>query len=147
MTPQRVTLITLGVADLNRARAFYAALGWRPTASPEGVTFYQMHGAVLGLFGLSDLAADQGRLRAALGTGAMTLAQNFVTEVEVDAAYALALDAGAVALKRPEKVFWGGYSGYFADPDGHVWELAMNPFWPLAADGSLTLPADAGAPE
>lgn len=147
MTPQRVTLITLGVADLNRARAFYAALGWRPAASPEGVTFYQMHGAVLGLFGLSDLAADQGRLRAALGTGAMTLAQNFVTEVEVDAAYALALDAGAVALKRPEKVFWGGYSGYFADPDGHVWELAMNPFWPLAADGSLTLPADAGVPE
>ena len=147
MTPQRVTLITLGVADLDRARAFYAALGWRPVASPEGVTFYQMHGAVLGLFGLADLAADQGRAGASLGTGAMTLAQNFATVAEVDDAYALALGAGATALKRPEKVFWGGYSGYYADLDGHVWELAMNPFWPLAADGSLTLPGDAAAPE
>jgi uncharacterized protein len=147
MTPQRVTLITLGVADLDRARAFYAALGWRPAVAPEGVIFYQMHGAVLALFGLADLAADQGRADLSLGTGAMTLAQNFATEAEVDAAYALALNAGAVALKRPEKVFWGGYSGYFADLDGHVWELAMNPFWPLAADGSLTLPGEAGAPE
>ncbi len=144
---QRVTLITLGVADLGRARAFYAALGWVPAHVQEGVVFYQMAGAVLGLFGLADLAADQGRPGAALGTGAMTLAQNFQTEAEVDAAYAAALAAGAVPLKRPEKVFWGGYSGYFADPDGHVWELAMNPFWPLGADGSLTLPeASPGAP-
>ncbi|MBI1217238.1 MAG: VOC family protein [Rhodobacteraceae bacterium] len=145
MTPQRVTLITLGVADLGRARAFYAALGWQPAAAPEGVTFYQMHGAVLALFVLADLASDQGRAGVELGTGAMTLAQNFATEAEVDEAYALALSAGATALKQPEKVFWGGYSGYYADPDGHVWELAMNPFWPLAADGSLTLPGDAGA--
>ena len=74
-------------------------------------------------------------------TGAVTLAQNFTTEAEVDAAFTQALAAGATALKPPEKVFWGGYSGYWADPDGHVWEVAMNPFWPLAADGSLTLPA------
>lgn len=147
MTPQRVTLITLGVADLDRARAFYAALGWRPATAAEGVVFYQMHGAVLALFGLADLAADQGRTDAPLGTGAMTLAQNFATLAEVDGAYALALAAGATALKRPEKVFWGGYSGYYADPDGHVWELAMNPFWPLATDGSLTLPGDAGVAE
>ncbi len=140
MTPQRVTLITLGVADLDRARAFYAALGWTPAAAQDEVVFYQMNGLVLGLFGKSDLAADQGRPGAALGTGAMTLAQNFPTEAEVDAAYDRALAAGATPLKRPEKVFWGGYSGYFADPDGHVWELAMNPFWPLAPDGSLTLP-------
>ena len=141
MTPQRVTLITLGVADLARARAFYAALGWIPHAtSQDGVAFYQMHGAVLSLFGRDDLAEDQGRPGAPLGTGAMTLAQNFATEAEVDAAFARAVDAGAAALKAPRKVFWGGYSGYFADPDGHVWELAMNPFWPLAADGSLTLP-------
>ncbi|MGR3462045.1 MAG: VOC family protein [Roseovarius sp.] len=140
MTPQRVTLITLGVADLDRARAFYAALGWTPAAAQDEVVFYQMNGLVLGLFGKSDLAADQGRPGAALGTGAMTLAQNFPTEAEVDAAYDRALAAGAAPLKRPEKVFWGGYSGYFADPDGHVWELAMNPFWPLAPDGSLTLP-------
>jgi predicted lactoylglutathione lyase len=140
MTPQRVTLITLGVVDLDRAAAFYAALGWTPAEALESVVFYQMNGLVLGLFGRSDLAADQGRPDAALGTGAMTLAQNFGTEAEVDAAFATALAAGATALKAPEKVFWGGYSGYFADPDGHVWELAMNPFWPLSADGSLTLP-------
>jgi hypothetical protein len=70
----------------------------------------------------------------------MTLAQNFGTEAEVDAAFAAALAAGGTALKVPEKVFWGGYSGYWADPDGHVWEVAMNPFWPLNEDGSLTLP-------
>jgi uncharacterized glyoxalase superfamily protein PhnB len=143
MTGNRVSLITLGVADLVRARAFYAALGWRESGQGnDQVAFYQMHGAVLGLFGRGDLAADQGRPGATLGTGAMTLAQNFATEAEVDAAYAAALAAGAAGLKRPEKVFWGGYSGYWADPDGHVWEVAMNPFWPLAEDGSLTLPGD-----
>jgi len=141
MNPQRVTLITLGVADLAAARAFYARLGWREhKASQPGIAFYQMHGAVLGLFGRDDLAADQGRPGAALGTGAITLAQNFATEAEVDAAYAQALAAGGTALKAPVKVLWGGYSGYWADPDGHVWELAMNPYWPLADDGSLTLP-------
>ena len=140
MTPQRVTLITLGVADLARSRAFYDALGWVAASAQEGVVFYQMHGAALALFGQGDLAADQGRPGASLGTGAVTLAQNFSTEAEVDAAYRAALDAGAAPLKAPEKVFWGGYSGYYADPDGHVWEVAMNPFWPLADDGSLTLP-------
>jgi uncharacterized glyoxalase superfamily protein PhnB len=70
----------------------------------------------------------------------MTLAQNFPTEAEVDTAFAAALAAGATVLKRPAKVFWGGYSGYYADPDGHVWEVAMNPFWPLSEDGRLTLP-------
>lgn len=144
MTPQRVTLITLGVADLAAARAFYARLGWiEHGQSQPSVAFFQMHGAVLGLFGRNDLAADQGRAGAALGTGAVTLAQNFATEAEVDAAFSAALAAGGTALKAPEKVFWGGYSGYWADPDGHVWEVAMNPFWPLAADGSLVLP-DAG---
>ncbi len=142
MTPQRVTLITLGVADLARARTFYEALGWRATRPQEGVVFFQMHGAVLGLFGLKDLAVDQGRPDAQLGTGAMTLAQNFATEAEVDAAFALALAAGAKALKAPQKVFWGGYSGYYADPDGHIWEMAMNPFWPLNDGGSLTLPEE-----
>ena len=144
MTPQRVTLITLGVADLAAARAFYARLGWQEHSGAEGVAFYQMHGCLLGLFGRDDLARDQGREGATLGTGAVTLAQNFTTEAEVDAAFAAALAAGGTALKRPEKVFWGGYSGYWADPDGHVWEVAMNPFWPLAPDGSLTLP-DAAA--
>ena len=140
MTPQRVTLITLGVANLAAARAFYARLGWVEHGSNPGVAFFQMHGAVLGLFGRSDLAADQGRPGAPLGTGAMTLAQNFGTEAEVDAAFDLAVSSGGLPLKAPQKVFWGGYSGYWADPDGHVWEVAMNPFWTLAVDGSLMLP-------
>ncbi len=140
MTPQRVTLITLGVADLAAARAFYARLGWVEHSGTEGVAFYQLHGALLGLFGRADLARDQGRAGAVLGTGAMTLARNFATEAEVDVAFDAALAAGGTALKRPEKVFWGGYSGYWADPDGHVWEVAMNPFWPPNDDGSLTLP-------
>jgi uncharacterized glyoxalase superfamily protein PhnB len=136
-----VTLITLGVANLAASRAFYARLGWvEHKESQEGVVFFQMNGAALALFGAADLAADQGRPGATLGTGAITLAQNFATEADVDAAYAAAITAGGTALKAPEKVFWGGYSGYWADPDGHVWEVAMNPFWPLAADGSLTLP-------
>lgn len=140
MTPQRVTLITLGVADLARSKAFYGALGWTPTADEGQVVFYQIDGMVLGLFGLGPLAKDQGRPDAKLGTGAMTLAQNFNTGAEVDAAFAAAITAGATALKAPEKVFWGGYSGYYADPDGHVWEVAHNPFWTLNDDGSLTLP-------
>lgn len=141
MNPQRVTLITLGVADLAASRAFYARLGWKEHGhSQETVAFFQMHGAVLGLFPLAELAKDQGRSGASLGTGAVTLAQNFTRQAEVDTAFAAALAAGGRALKAPEKVFWGGYSGYWTDLDGHVWELAMNPFWPLGADGSLTLP-------
>ncbi len=140
MTPQRVTLITLGVADLARSRAFYQRLGWvEHGESQASVAFFQMNGAVLALFGLDDLAADQGRPGASLGVGAVTLAQNFTTEAEVDAAFAAALTAGGTNLKKPSKVFWGGYSGYWSDPDGHVWEVAMNPFWPLGEDGSLRL--------
>ena len=140
MFPKSITLITLGVADLARARAFYAALGWEAAKSPEGVVFIQLAGQVLALFGIEDLAADMGAERARLGTGAATLARNFATEAEVDAAFELAISAGGQVLKRPEKVVWGGYSGYFADPDGHVWELAVNPGWPLNPDGTLTLP-------
>jgi uncharacterized protein len=141
---QRVTLITLGVEDLPRARAFYEALGWRPAEAQEGVAFYAMNGLALGLFGRAALAADQGRPGTSLGTGAITLAQNFTSPAEVDAAFAAALAAGATTLKAPEAVFWGGYSGYYADPDGHVWELAHNPFWPLEADGRLNLPLSTG---
>ncbi|MCW3783212.1 VOC family protein [Defluviimonas salinarum] len=146
MTPQRVTLITLGVDDLARSRAFYESLGWHPAEAQENVVFFQIHGAVLGLFGRAALAEDQGRPGVRLGTGAMTLAQNFASEAEVDAAWRAAVAAGAEALKKPEKVFWGGYSGYYADPDGHVWEVAMNPFWPLEEDGSLNISRAAGVP-
>lgn len=140
MTPQRVTLITLGVSDLERSRKFYADLGWVPTREMDNISFYQMPGLALGLFPLDMLAEDQAQSVETLKTGAMTLAQNWATEAEVDAAFDRALSVGARALKRPEKVFWGGYSGYYADPDGHVWEIAMNPFWPLESDGSLILP-------
>ncbi|WP_062525920.1 VOC family protein [Demequina rhizosphaerae] len=135
----RVSYVTLGVADLERARAFYEAWGWTPAQVDEGIVFYQANGVVVALFGLGALAADQGRPDADLGVGGMTLAQNYPTENEVGAVFDEAVKAGATPLKTPEKVFWGGYSGYVADPDGHVWELAMNPFSPPAADGSVVL--------
>jgi uncharacterized glyoxalase superfamily protein PhnB len=137
---QRVTLITLGVHDLARSRAFYKALGWHPHSEQDRISFYQMHGTALALFPLADLGDDMDRPPSDLRTGAMTLAQNFASEADVDAAWHLALQSGATEIKRPQATSWGGYSGYFADPDGHVWELAVNPFWPLAEDGSLTLP-------
>lgn len=99
-----------------------------------------MAGMALGLFGKAALAEDQGRAGMTLETGAITLAQNFTTPEDVDHAFAQAVAAGATSLKAPEAVFWGGYSGYFADPDGHVWELAHNPFWTVEADGTITIP-------
>jgi catechol 2,3-dioxygenase-like lactoylglutathione lyase family enzyme len=137
VTPQRINLITLGVTSLSRSRAFYARWGWTPCEESTGVVFYDLGGFRLGLFGLDDLAADQGRDGQALGAGAMTLAQNFPDRPAVDAAFARALGAGAGALKRPVATPWGGYSGYVTDPDGHVWELAHNPFWPLDNEGWL----------
>ena len=140
MTPQRVSLVTLGVSDIEAARRFYGALGWKPVPSPPEVVFYQLDGMVLGLFGLDALAEDQGRPGSRLGTGAVSLAQNFQNPRDVDAAFTRAIEAGATALKSPEDVFWGGYSGYYADPDGHVWEVAYNPFWDMDAAGRVTLP-------
>jgi catechol 2,3-dioxygenase-like lactoylglutathione lyase family enzyme len=140
MFPRSVSLVTLGVSDLERSRRFYEALGWEAKVVMPSVVFIQLAGQVLGLFGLEDLAKDQGRPGAALGFGAATLARNFGSDAEVDAGFELALEAGATVLKRPERVFWGGYSGYFADPDGHVWEVACNPDWPLGPEGTLTLP-------
>jgi catechol 2,3-dioxygenase-like lactoylglutathione lyase family enzyme len=140
---QRVTLITLGVKNIARSRRFYEALGWAPAEATPAVVFYQMSGLALGLFGLKDLAADQGRPEVPLGTGGFTLAQNHDSPEAVDAAYAAALAVGADPIKPPAKTFWGGYSGYYGDPDGHVWEVAHNPWWPLAADGTLTLPPQA----
>ena len=140
MFPKAITLVTLGVADLGRARAFYAALGWEAAEVTRGWCSSSWPGRCWRCSGSTTSRRTGARSGAALGTGAATLARNFASEAEVDAAFALALGAGATVLKRPEKVFWGGYSGYFADPDGHVWEVAMNPFWPLAEDGTLTLP-------
>ena len=106
MTPQRVTMITLGVKDLAASRAFYKALGWvESSRSQESIAFFQINGMALGLFGLDELAKDQGREGATLGFGATTLAQNFATEAEVDTAFAKALKCGASQLKAPAKVF------------------------------------------
>ncbi len=137
MTTNRVTLITLAVKDLDRARAFYEALGWIPETVLEEVVFFAMAGQKLGLYSRAKLAADLRRDVAELQTGAMTLAQNFASREAVDAAYVAAIAAGATACVAPEEVFWGGYSGTYADPDGHIWEVAMNPFWELDDDGRL----------
>ena len=143
MTPQRVTLITLGVDDIDRAKAFYAAMGWTPTSEVEGqVVFYQINGMALGFFSRKGLAKEQNRPVSELGTGAVTLAQNMTTREEVNETYAKAIAAGATPLAAPAPMAWGGYSSYYADPDGHVWETAHNPFWALNPDCSLTLPAE-----
>ncbi|MGE0219697.1 VOC family protein [Mycolicibacterium sp.] len=137
---QRVSLITLGVDDLARARRFYEqGLGWLPKDAPEGVVFYQVQpGIALALFGRGDLAEDARHPIDGRFSG-ITIAINQHTEADVDAVMAQAEAAGASILKPAERVFWGGYSGYFADLDGHVWEVAVNPGWTINEDGSLTL--------
>ena len=138
---RRVSLITLGVGDLGKAAAFYEKLGWtRSSASQEGIVFIKLKGLVLALFPRTELAKDAGVEDTAPGFSGVTLAHNLESPEAVDEAFALALAAGAKAVKPPEKVFWGGYSGYFADPDGHLWELAHNPFSPLDEDGHMILP-------
>ncbi len=139
---QRITLITLGVADLDRAIRFYRdGLGWTMSKrSQEGeIAFFQLNGMVLGLWSRRLLAEDA-QVADGGGWGGIALAQNLRTREAVDAAVAAALEAGATLLKAPVETEWGGYSGYVADPDGHAWELAHNPYWPLAEDGSLNLP-------
>lgn len=141
LTRQRLTLVMPGVSGMDRARRLSQGRGWAAhSASQPGVTFFQMAGAVLALFGRDDLAADQAQPGAALGAGAVALAQNGPDEAATDAVLQAAVDAGATVLKRPERVFRGSCSGQFADPDGHVREIATNPFRPLAGNGSLTLP-------
>lgn len=137
----RISMITLGVADLAASTAFYEKLGFeKSSASQESVTFFKLKGTLLGLFGRAALAADAGVEDTAPGFSAVTLAHNLASEAAVDEAYAHALSCGATAVKKPEKVFWGGYSGYFADPDGHLWELAYNPFMANDENGFMQLP-------
>jgi len=141
MVPARLSLVTLGVRDVGAATRFYEALGWsRSGASQEGVTFVHMAGSALALFGWDDLAHDAGVSPDGRGFRGVSLAVNLDTEAAVDAAYAEWEAAGATVVKRPERVFWGGYSGYVADPDGHLWELAYNPGWSILADGRVQLP-------
>ncbi|MBX7430617.1 VOC family protein [Mycobacterium sp. Y57] len=136
---QRISLITLGVDDLSRARRFYEqGLGWEPRDAPDGVAFYQLPGIALALFGRADLAEDARHPVDGRFSG-ITIAINQRSEADVDAVLIQAAAAGATILKPAEKVFWGGYSGYFADLDGHVWEVALNPAWTINDDGTLTI--------
>jgi len=137
---QRVSLITLGVSDLARARSFYTALGWTPATSPaDDVVFFQAGGMILGLWDRAMLASDSA-VEDAGGWGGVTLAYNVTSPAEVDATIAEARAAGARIGRDPAATFWGGYSGLFIDPDGHPWEVAHNPGWTLHADGSVHLP-------
>jgi uncharacterized protein len=136
---QRVSLVTLGVADLRRARAFYEALGWTTNAAPEDdVAFFQAGGMIVALWGREALAEDSG-VEDTHGFGGIALAHNVASPAEVDAVLAEAQAAGATVTRPGAATFWGGYSGVFLDPDGHVWEVAHNPHWTLADDGSVHL--------
>jgi catechol 2,3-dioxygenase-like lactoylglutathione lyase family enzyme len=139
---QRLTMVTLGVADMERSRRFYEALGW--TASIEGggqIVLFQLLGFVLGLYPRSALAEDAhvSGLEAP-GFCGIALVYNARDKAEVDGVLKDAVAAGAKLLRPAQDVFWGGYSGYFADLDGHPWEVAFNPHWPLSNDGALRLP-------
>jgi uncharacterized protein len=138
---QRVSLITLGVRDLARARAFYEALGWATRAAPaDDVVFFQSGGLVVALWDRARLAEDSGVADGG-GYGGITLAHNVRSPAEVDAVLTEAAAAGATIARAGAETFWGGYSGVFVDPEGHSWEVAHNPGWELDADGSVRLPA------
>jgi catechol 2,3-dioxygenase-like lactoylglutathione lyase family enzyme len=137
---QRLSLITLGVADLDRSVAFYEALGWR-AGGPGSVAFFQLPGMVLALWSRAQLAEDSA-VDDEGGWGGVTLAYNVGAPDEVDAVLAEAEAAGARIGRAGAATFWGGYSGVFIDPDGHPWEVAHNPYWSVLPDGSTHLGAD-----
>jgi catechol 2,3-dioxygenase-like lactoylglutathione lyase family enzyme len=139
---QRINVVTLGVASIERARSFYCdALGWQPSeTSTDEIVFIPMGAIVLALYPRGLLAEDARLGAEGTGFGGITLAQNVATKPEVDAALGAAVQAGGKVLRPAQEVFWGGYSGYFADPDGHAWEVAYNPHWSLTPDGRVVLP-------
>jgi catechol 2,3-dioxygenase-like lactoylglutathione lyase family enzyme len=137
---QRVSLITLGVRDLERARKFYEALGWKTRAEPgDDVVFFQAGDMVVALWDRAALAEDSG-VDDAGGWGGITFAYNVRSPAEVDDVIAEADAAGATIARPGAETFWGGYSGVFVDPDGHPWEIAHNPRWEIGEEGSVTLP-------
>jgi len=136
---QRLSLVTLGVGDLARSRAFYQSLGWKTGAEPgDEVVFFQAGGAVVALWERTKLAEDSA-VSDSGGWGGVTLAHNVGSPAAVDAVIEEARAAGASIAREPAPTFWGGYSGVFHDPDGHPWEVAHNPHWDLAPDGSVQL--------
>jgi uncharacterized protein len=137
----RISLITLGVRDLERARVFYEALGFPTGAAPgDDVVFFRTGGTLLALWDRRALAEDSG-VEDTDGWGGITLAHNVRSPAEVDAVVDEALAAGADIVREPGETFWGGYDAVFTDPDGHPWEVAHNPRWTIRADGSVELPA------
>jgi len=137
---QRVSLVTLGVGDLARARRFYEALGWRAAADDDAdVAFFQAGGMIVALWGRAQLAEDSAVADGG-GWGGVTLAYNTRSDGEVDAVIEEARRAGATIGREPGPTFWGGYSAVFVDPDGHPWEVAHNPYWTIADDGGVRLP-------
>ena len=137
---QRVSLITLGVRDLARARAFYESLGWRTRAAPDDeVVFFQAGGLVVALWERARLAEDSG-VEDGGGWGGVTLAHNVRSPAEVDAIAERARAAGARIAREPGETFWGGHSAVIVDPEGHPWEIAHNPRWTVRDDGSVELP-------
>jgi hypothetical protein len=138
---QRISLITLGVADLQRAVNFYEnVVGWKPEQSPPGVVFFDLNGVVFALWPHDELAKDMNMPAGSVPSyRGYSLAHNARSEAEVDAIFARLKQHGATILKQPQKAFWGGYSGYFSDPDGHVWEIAYNPFWTIRQDGRVMM--------
>ncbi|MGI9520703.1 MAG: VOC family protein [Hyphomicrobiaceae bacterium] len=141
MFPQRLTLVTLGVADLDRSRQFYRALGFTESGfASDSVAFFDMNGVVFGLYGRDALADDANVDGEGQGFRSVSLAINLEEEAAVDQALSHAEACGAKITKPAQKVFWGGYSGYFSDPDGHLWEIAYNPGFPLDKDGRMMIP-------
>jgi uncharacterized protein len=137
---QRLSLVTLGVKDLGRARAFYEALGWRTRAEPgDDVLFFRAGGTIVSLWDRASLAEDTA-VEDAGGWGGITLAHNVGSPEEVDAVLIEAEAAGATIPRPGAPTFWGGYSGVFIDPEGHAWEVAHNPRWTFSDDGSVVLP-------
>ena len=140
---QRLSVVTLGVADLARAVEFYArVLGWRAAPSPPGIAFFDLGGIVLSLYPHDDLAKDMkvtADARRGVATQGFALAHNVRSKDQVDAIFSRLRDHGATIIKPPEEVFWGGYSGYFSDPDGHSWEVAYNPHWVIGTDGRVSM--------
>jgi predicted lactoylglutathione lyase len=137
---QRLSLVTLGVRDLRRAREFYERLGWTTRAGQDDdVVFFQAGGMIVALWDRARLAGDSG-VEDAPGWGGVTLAYNGRSPEEVDRVIGEAEAAGAQIPRHGAETFWGGYSGVFVDPDGHPWEVAHNPRWEIAEDGSVILP-------
>ena len=138
---QRISLITLGVGDLERSRQFYERLGWRRSlAKAEGVVFFQAGGMALALYPRDELAKDANIAPIGHGFNGFSLAYNARNRAEVDSVLQEAEAGGANILKPAQEAFWGGYSGYFSDPDGFLWEVALNPAFPIAEDGSIRIP-------